>query len=207
MTETFSIEFAKALVAVQGEIEGAKKGSTNPAFRSKYADLGACWDACRDALQKNNIVLLQPPTQAEHGYVGLRTVLVYGPTGETFTSFYKVPLKDPTNPQALGSAITYARRYALCSIIGICPVDDDGAAASKAVSGPKFPKEPTTNQASAVINASVFKGRFDALTSVVDRKSLYTEVKNSSLPEPSKTALLSEWSTVIKAQMALEASK
>ncbi len=193
MTQSISPDFAKALVKMQGEIEGAKKGKSNPAFRSKYADLGACWDACREALQENGIAVLQFPAAAPNGFVGLRTELVYGPTGETLAETFHMPLKDPTNAQAAGSAITYARRYALCSVIGICPEDDDGNAAA---AGPKPVSEPKPSDTKALKKA--LDDAWAVAKTKDEMKTVYRSVKNSALDEETKGKLLETMATKIK---------
>lgn len=188
--------FASALVKVQGSIEGAKKGRSNPQFKSKYADLGAVWDACSDALQANEIAVLQFPVKANPGFVGLCTSLVYGPTGEVFGDTFEVPLKDANNAQAAGSALTYARRYALSAVIGICPEDDDG---NKAAEAPKAPAKATASKsATPSIGASAYRTEFSRTTDIESMKEVYTKVKNSNLDEPGKTALLTEFGTAIK---------
>lgn len=197
---SISKDFAAALVAAQGAIEGAKKGKANPAFRSKYADLGACWDACREALQENGIAVLQFPTSSPPGFVGLRTILVHGPTGETLSDEYTTPLKDASNAQAMGSAITYARRYALCAVIGICPEDDDGDAAA---AGPRSvqanaPKRAAGEQGNPSPTPEAFRAQFKAATDLEGMKTVYSAVKNSLLEEPGKTALLKEMADSIK---------
>ncbi len=192
---TISPEFAMALVKVQGSIEGAVKGSTNPAFRSKYADLGACWEACRDALQAQNIAVLQFPTAAAPGFVGLTGTLVFGKTGETLSETYQLPVKDASSAQAYGSAITYARRYQLCAMIGISPVDDDGNLATKvpketklqALMGPEMTQVPAT-----------WIARFTEASSKDARKALYSHLTNSQVAEPAKTEVLTSWANVIK---------
>lgn len=194
-----SPDFAKALVGAQGEIEGAKKGKANPAFRSKYADLGACWDACRDALQKYQIAVLQFPSSAPPGHVGLVTALVYGPSGEILSEAFSMPLKDPTNAQAAGSAITYARRYALCAVIGICPEDDDGNAASS--SKPQTAPAAKPMEWSDADDAAARRG-FNGKTTNEERKAYYSKVKAMPIPEPHKTKLLSDFAAVIKGQKA-----
>lgn len=199
-----SVEFAKALVAVQGQLEGAVKGNSNPAFRSKYADLGACWDACREALQANSIAVLQFPSKADPGHVGMVTTLVFGPTGEVLSGEYQLPLKDPTNAQAAGSAITYARRYALCSVLGICPVDDDGNAASghgKGSGANDKAKRPTEAQA-ADVDGSRFRAKFVSIADIDGRKAVYSDLKNASVQEPNKTELLAWMAKEIKAQVS-----
>lgn len=186
--------FASALVGVQSEIEGAVKGKKNPGFQnSKYADLSACWEACREALHKYEIAVLQFPSVAPPGYVGLESAFVYGPTGETLSEVFTCPIKDPTNPQALGSALTYSRRYALCSMVGICPVDDDGNAAAKAAPERKVSAPVTQTQVSSEVIA-----RFSKLTDRDAMKAMYTELKNSTVAEPAKTEVLTVWASKIK---------
>lgn len=203
-----SSEFASALVKAQSEIEGAKKGKRNPGFNSKYADLSACWDACREAFHDAKIAVLQFPSAAPSGSVGLVTTLVYGPTGETLSEAFTMPLKDPSNAQSGGSAITYARRYALCAVIGICPVDDDGNAAS-GVAGPVGARPNTTTSVgmdakTEAAQTTSFVASFRASTGVDEMKSVYSKVKNSQLPEPGKTALLADMAKSIKAEKAKE---
>ena len=120
-------ELATALAKAQGEITGALKDSANPFFKSKYADLASCWDACRAALSKNGLAVTQFPTTDPTGTY-LVTSLLHS-SGQWMRSSLLVQPKDDT-PQAMGSALTYARRYALTAIVGVAQVDDDGNAAS-----------------------------------------------------------------------------
>jgi hypothetical protein len=120
-------ELAAALAKAQGEITGALKDSANPFFKSKYADLAACWDACRSALSKHQLAVIQT-TSANEGGLWLLTRLAHS-SGQWIESETPVRPKDDS-PQAMGSAMTYARRYALTAMVGIAQVDDDGNAAS-----------------------------------------------------------------------------
>src|SRR5271170_6109676 len=120
-------ELASALAKAQGEITGALKDSANPFFKSKYSDLASCWDACRAALSKNGLSVTQfPTTEATETY--LVTTLLHS-SGQWMRSSLELKSKDDSS-QAMGSAITYARRYALCAVVGVAQVDDDGNAAS-----------------------------------------------------------------------------
>lgn len=122
-------QVSAALVAAQGQLNGATKDSTNPHFRSKYADLTSVWDACRSALQSAGLAVAQLPLPANEEYdsIVLRTVLLHA-SGQFLAS--EIPLDcDLGKPQSIGSAITYARRYALAAMVGVCPEDDDGEAA------------------------------------------------------------------------------
>lgn len=119
---------AAALSKAQAVIEGASKDKTNPAFRSKYADLASVYDACRDALAANGLAVVQVAESATGETVTINTRLLHASGQWIGGSLTMRPVK--ADPQGMGSAITYARRYALASIVGVCPEDDDGNAAS-----------------------------------------------------------------------------
>lgn len=123
-------EIAGALAKAQGEIEGAVKGSVNPHFRSKYADLGAVWDACREALTKNGIAVIQPVVRTEGGPTVTITRLVHS-SGQWMEDGGIPLILSKEDMQGLGSALTYSRRYGLMAMVGIAPEDDDGNAASR----------------------------------------------------------------------------
>ena len=117
---------AAALSKAQADITGALKDSSNPFFKSKYADLAACWDACRKQLAANNLSVIQTTQVGEHGLV-LVTTLAHA-SGEWVRGELPVRAKDDS-PQAQGSGITYARRYALAALVGLAQIDDDAEAA------------------------------------------------------------------------------
>lgn len=121
-------KIAAALVKAQSQIEGAKKDSKNPHFKSSYADLASVWDACREALQANGFSVVQVGELVE-GQWCMRTMLLHE-SGDHLSGY--VPLLNTKGDmQGLGSAMTYARRYGLAAIVGVCPEDDDGNAASE----------------------------------------------------------------------------
>lgn len=122
-------ELAEALAKAQGQIEGAKKDSANPFFKSKYADLASVWEACRVQLSSNGLSVTQCPEESENG-IAIETMLLHS-SGQWIKSRYTMPVSK-LDAQAVGSAITYARRYALSAIIGIAPEDEDGNSAAKA---------------------------------------------------------------------------
>jgi len=120
---------ATALVQAQKAFGPALKTHTNPAFKSKYADLSACIEAVMDALNNNGIAMIQQTREDSTG-VTVETVFVHE-SGEMLSSG---PLHVPASkqdPQGYGSALTYARRYSLMAACGIAPEDDDGNAASR----------------------------------------------------------------------------
>lgn len=117
---------AAALSKAQASITGALKDSSNPFFKSKYADLASCWDACRKQLADNGLCVIQTTTHTDAG-VMLVTTLAHS-SGEWIRGTLPVLTKD-SGPQAQGSGITYARRYALAAIVGLAQIDDDAEAA------------------------------------------------------------------------------
>jgi len=122
-------QIATALVKAQRDFAPALKQSTNPHFRSRYADLAACVEAVIDALNANGIALIQRTHDSDNG-VAVETLFVHE-SGETITGgILHVPAAKQ-DPQGYGSALTYARRYSLMAACGIAPEDDDANAASK----------------------------------------------------------------------------
>ena len=122
MSESKSTIFT-ALVAAQGEMTNPKKNADNPFFKSKYADLTECWKACASALQNNGLAVIQTVEEDR-----LITRLIHESGQELKDG--GIPLLGYTNArnpaQAFGSAITYARRYGLSALLGLCPEDNDG---------------------------------------------------------------------------------
>lgn len=113
-----------ALSAFQGAIHGVTKSADNPFFNSKYADLAALWDVIREPLSKNGLAVVQMP-MAENKLV---TLLTHKAGGYIQFSHPMTPKKD--DPQGIGSAITYNRRYCIAAVLGLAQQDDDGNAAS-----------------------------------------------------------------------------
>lgn len=114
-------------IRAQKEFEPARKLMNNPFHKSKYADLSACIDAVKDALNNNNFYLKQVNHDCENG-IAIETILVHS-SGEFISSGV---LRLPTaknDPQGYGSAMTYARRYSLMAVCGIAPEDDDANSA------------------------------------------------------------------------------
>jgi len=122
-------QIASALVKAQKEFGPALKTSTNPHFRSKYADLAACVEAVIDALNNNGIYLMQMTHETPDGAMA-ETVFVHE-SGEMLSAgklFFPASKHDA---QGYASSLSYVRRYSLMAACGIAPEDDDGNAASK----------------------------------------------------------------------------
>lgn len=123
-------KLAAALVQVQATVEGAVKGKANPAFKgTKYADLASVWDACREQLCTNGLSVTQFPGEMVDNRMTMTTQLSHE-SGEWMRGTLSIPLSK-VDAQGYGSAVTYARRYALAAVVGVCPEDDDGNAASQ----------------------------------------------------------------------------
>lgn len=146
-------ELAAALVLAQGKLKAAVKDSSNPHFKSKYADLASVWDACRDALQANGLAVTQLPFSEDGLKVGVVTILTHKSGQWIAGKLVLSPVK--TDPQAAGSAITYARRYGLAAIVGVVADDDDGNAASGG--GQQWSRPSATTARSGQIASSVGK--------------------------------------------------
>lgn len=123
-------ELAVALCKAQNQMMGAAKDATNPFFKSKYADMGSVVQAVKQPFADNGLSYAQFP-MFEDGKAGVETILMHD-SGEYMSSVLMLPMANKQDPQSTGSAITYARRYALQSIAGIPSEDDDGQAATKA---------------------------------------------------------------------------
>lgn len=125
-------ELAKALVKVQKEMSPAAKDGKNPFTKSTYATLNSVMESCREALLNNNIWLCQYPVPIDcPDSIGLMTKLTHTESGQWQASLAVVPLPK-ADPQGMGSAITYARRYAITAMLGMVTEDDDGEGAKAA---------------------------------------------------------------------------
>ena len=132
-------DLAKVLLNVQRTVQPVTKDAENPFTKSWYASLNSVMDACRDALIENGIWLCQYPVPVEQpNSLGLVTKLTHAESGQWQSSLAVVPLPK-ADPQGMGSAMTYARRYALTAMLGMVTEDDDGEGAKK---GKKFPSRP-----------------------------------------------------------------
>lgn len=131
MTTSESIaKLSLALVKVQGELNAVSKDGKNPHFKSTYATLQNIVESTREALHRNGLAVVQTFGQTDGTYIDLTTTLLHE-SGEWMSGTITVRPTKP-DPQGLGSAATYARRYAYSAILGIVTDDDDdGNAASQ----------------------------------------------------------------------------
>ena len=122
-------EIASALVKAQKAFGPALKSSTNPHFKSRYADLAACVEAVIEGLNANGIYLLQKTYECSDGII-VETVFIHesGEMMECGKLHFPAVKHDP---QGYASALTYVRRNSLMAACGIAPEDDDGNMATK----------------------------------------------------------------------------
>lgn len=161
MSEPRPTKLYQALLLALGEMGPVLKNASNPAFRSKYADLGAVLDAVDEPLHKHGLIVLQrlgvslDPTDLPL----LTTALIHAESGEIIECCVRVVSKDPSDPQKFGGALTYYRRYSLLALLGLAPEDDDGNAASQPPRPPAranapvaSPQPRTATEAPAVVS-------------------------------------------------------
>src|SRR5574344_746312 len=148
-------ELATAICHFQGAVEKIKKSEINPFFKSKYADLSSILDVIRQPLFENGLSFVQFP-KGEHE---LETILMHT-SGEWMSETYTMaPTKN--DPQGLGSAITYQRRYALGAILGLnIDVDDDGNEASKPSKGTRIQLIPEMETTWGNVVNALASGKF-----------------------------------------------
>lgn len=159
-----------ALAKAQGSMAGAVKDSSNPFFKSKYADLASVWDACRQPLALNGLSISQM-TNFVGEEICLVTILGHS-SGQWIKSVTPLPL-EKRDPQTLGKCITYCRRYALAAMVGVYQEDDDAESitdhSKKPVAAQPSKTEPMV-AAEAVLTkeqVATIKGRIQGHSDVI----------------------------------------
>jgi hypothetical protein len=174
-------QLALALVSVQEEMDVAPKDADNPYFNSKYADLATIWRTAQKVLPKNGLAVVQTMEPSDGTVVSVTTRLLHKSGQWIEGTVTMVPKKS--DPQAIGSCITYARRYSLGAIIGmVTDEDDDGNVASGRASDKKgaSPKEQKQEE--------------KADSNVVKARKLWDRMKNAGF---SKDQILKDWSDTL----------
>lgn len=141
MFSTEITELASAMLKVQSVLQPAIKDRNNLFTKSDYATLNSVMNVCRQPLLENGIWLTQYPVPVESGCLGLITKLIHAESGQWQASLLMMPLPK-ADPQGYGSAITYARRYAISAMLGIVTDDDDGNGAREDDPEKTPPKSP-----------------------------------------------------------------
>ena len=126
--KSFKIDkLAGALSKAQSEMGGVAKGKTNPFYKSSYADINSCIEACMPALNKHGLSISQGNRFCNTSGYYITTTLLHE-SGQWLRSEIRMPLTNKKDAQEIGSACTYGRRYGLTSMVGLAQVDDDGNA-------------------------------------------------------------------------------
>lgn len=129
-------DLAPALCAAQAKITPASKDAVNPHFKNKYASLQSIWDVARPVLSAHGLAVIQTFSESDGDRMNIVTTIIHK-SGQYFSGTLSMK-PQKADPQGIGSAITYGRRYALAAILGIvADDDDDGQAASTQTSAPK----------------------------------------------------------------------
>lgn len=136
MSETPPIKLYTALLGAQHEFGAVVKNRQNPHLKNYYADLGAVLDAVTGPLASHGLLIVQR-FEGEGAAPVLITELIHAESGQRIASAVPVVSKDPTDPQKMGGAITYYRRYSLLALLGLAPEDDDGHAAAQPPQAPR----------------------------------------------------------------------
>ena len=129
------------LFAIQGEVEVISKDSINPFFKSRYFDINKLLETLKPLLQKHKLLLMQPLAEIG-GKPALSTIIIDTETDDKVLS--AIPIPENTDPQKMGSAITYFRRYALQSFFALQAEDDDANLASENKTEVPFVTDPDT---------------------------------------------------------------
>ena len=136
-------ELPAALSKAQADMSGAKKTAKNPFFKSNYANLEEVIHCIKEPFADNNLSFMQFPITSD-GFAGVETIIMHS-SGEWVSNEFMLKCSK-NDPQGMGSAITYARRYGLQAACGVPSEDDDGNAASKGAIQAKPPKKITEAQ-------------------------------------------------------------
>lgn len=171
------IGICAAILNAQKEMGNAVKGSANPFFKSKYADLNSIREAVMPALHKNGISVLQPTVHVD-GKNFVKTVLLHE-SGQEYSSLTEIICAKQNDPQAQGSAISYARRYGLQSLLNVGAEDDDGESAMDRNKKPERLKSAAALELDPA-NQALAKAQAAVALKKVSKKELLAELAATS---------------------------
>lgn len=153
-------ELITALAKAQGKMQPAIKNKKNPHYKSSYADLGSIWEACRSALSENGLAVVQTVENREKEPV-LVTILAHS-SGQWMRSEMPI-ITQKMDPQGIGSALTYYRRYSLDAIVGIASEEDDDAEGALKSGRPQIPPKPVAPPKPQVISSEQASDLYEKL--------------------------------------------
>lgn len=171
-------DLAAAYVAATGEIENVVKNASNPHFGSNYADLGAVLDTAKPIFAKHGLALLQCPAMIEGDKITILGILIHT-SGQSIQIPTQLPIGQKMTAQAVGSCITYGRRYQWAAVAGMAQVDDDGNHASDSKPRGKREAPGATSSSSGDSYAAQVEGliaRIETTETLADVEALKSEV-------------------------------
>ena len=172
----------KKLLESKKEFGKIAKDSKNPFFKSKYFDINSLLDHIEPILQKNGLLLLQPITDGK-----VITEIIDVETGDRVSSEIVLPILN--DPQKLGSAVSYYRRYTAQSLLGLQAEDDDANAASKK---PTPPKKTAIQQARPSQKIWITEKQFEMALVCTDLKKLKNALNLYQFRKPEQEVQLKE---------------
>lgn len=167
-------KLAAALVKAQAAMGGAIKSEKNSFFKSKYANLEEVIRVVKEPFAANGLSFVQFPVSSE-GHAGVETIIIHE-SGEFISNEFTLKCAK-SDPQGMGSAITYARRYGLQSAVGIPSEDDDGNAASAPSQAPKKPAMTSKRASESLAMAKNLKELTEAFKALPIDVQQMAEVK------------------------------
>ena len=174
------IELTKGLFKFHALVGKIAKDASNPFFKSNYASLSHILEEISEPLQQAGLVITQWPNGAK-----LTTMLIHAESGEFFQSDYEMPVAKQNDPQALGSAISYARRYAVTSILSLNIDDDDANKASGKApetakkKTPEQPDKPWLNKGEQLDKAIEYLKTGGSIETIKQKYAISKEVMDS----------------------------
>jgi hypothetical protein len=189
-------KIADALVKAQAAMKPALKDSRNPHFNSRYADLASVWDAIREPLTSNGLSVIQMVGSNELEKTTLTTRVTHV-SGEWIESTWQIPV-GKQDPQGLGSAISYARRYALASAIGVVQDDDDGNAAM-----PRQTQQPECQPKHFSLADACEK--LESVTTLEELETEYKKAYREATMSKASTESLTQVKDKVKEKLSLQA--
>ena len=208
-------KLAEALLRIQSNMNPALKDGTNPFTNSTYATLNSVMATCRDLLFAEGILLTQlmvpAPVELGTGHIGLETKFIHVESGQWLSSLAVIPLPK-NDPQGMGSAITYARRYALTAMLGMVTEDDDGESAKIS---PKMGFRPNNAPESTQRQKGPQRKQTQATANLNGSNRLQTRGQNlprlegieyqSFTAQDGKTCIVARGNTMSKKEILMEA--
>ncbi len=167
-------KLSAALCSFQGKMGAISKENLNPFFKSKYASLSTILEAIQSPMFEAGLAITQFPDDDK-----LTTILIHGESGQFLESSYKMPVSKQNDPQAVGSAITYARRYAIGAVLSLNIDEDDDANSASDI-----------KKNNAAQNIPSYKQKYDN-KNTISPSSQPTQQKESK-PKPASTISLED---------------